>query len=174
MKQATSKAVAVVEEPRLMGFDVSIAALLFLILILLQPRLAFGSDKAERVFKTANQKLNEAVGLGPVYVDFWASWCGPCKESLPWLSSLKKQGIKVVTVNLDSERKNAEELLKELKVADLSVVYDPTGKVAEEQELTSMPESLLVGRGGKIVSIHSGFNAEERQAREEEIRAAFK
>src|SRR4051812_34686148 len=71
-----------------------------------------------------------------VVVDFWASWCAPCKKELPNLDALAakyqtdKQDIVIVAVNIDKERKNAEAFLKTAKVTKLLVVLDPSGGVA--------------------------------------------
>lgn len=151
------------------SFDVTLVGLLFSLLILLQPQLAFGARS--EFFKTSNTQLQEIVEKGPVYIDFWASWCEACKESLPWLSKMKADGINVVTVNLDTEPKNAELLLKELKIGNLPVISDPNGIVPSELDLATMPESILIGAKAKIVSVHSGFHSSEKAEREREIRA---
>ncbi len=69
-----------------------------------------------------------------VYLDFWASWCGPCKQSFPYMAKLRQQygpqGLAVVTVNLDKNRAQADAFLKAVGVS-LPVTYDSAGKLAE-------------------------------------------
>ena len=102
-----------------------------------------------------------------VLVDFWASWCGSCKKSLPWLNALQKKygkdGFQVVTINLDHQRENAERALGEAG-ADLFVVYDEKGTMPEKFGVTAMPSSYLIDKNGKIVSVTHGFSAEEASA----------
>lgn len=95
-----------------------------------------------------------------VYVDFWASWCGPCRKSFPWMNEIQKkyaqQGFTVVSVNLDSDKANALEFLEELP-ASFPVVYDPEGKIARQFKVKGMPSSYVFDRQGKLVLSHVGF-----------------
>lgn len=96
-----------------------------------------------------------------VYLDFWASWCGPCRHTLPWMERLqnkfKSQGLEVVAVNLDTNQGDAEKLLTDLKPT-FTILFDPSGKVASTYQLPSMPSSFIITRDGKISEIHSGFH----------------
>lgn len=95
-----------------------------------------------------------------VYLDFWASWCGPCKRTLPWMQQLQQRfnarGFEVVAVNLDTTRAEAEKLLGGAPVS-FTVLFDPSGTVASKYEIPSMPTSMLIGRDGRVVAVHSGF-----------------
>ena len=88
-----------------------------------------------------------------IYLDFWASWCDPCRESFPWMASIKKkygnQGLEVVAVNLDKEREKADAFLKNMNV-NFVVAFDPSGDSASKYELRGMPGSYLIGRDGII------------------------
>jgi len=107
-----------------------------------------------------------------VYVDFWASWCGPCRQSFPWLnamqSKLKDKGFVVLSVNVDAQQSFADEFLTEFP-ANFSVIYDPKGQLARKLKVAGMPSSFLVNRQGKIVSRHVGFNAQKQVTFEQEI-----
>jgi len=107
-----------------------------------------------------------------VYLDFWASWCKPCKDSFPWMIALQNkyadQGLVVVTVNLDRDKKAADTFLTKLK-SDLMVVYDSDGKLAEKYKLEAMPTSFIYDRTGKLVSSHIGFSPQESKLIEQEI-----
>jgi len=95
-----------------------------------------------------------------VYLDFWASWCGPCRKSFPWLNKIeaeyKSQGFSVLSVNLDANKALATKFLEETP-ADFTVIYDPKGKIAKHFKIQGMPSSMLIGRDGKIKSRHTGF-----------------
>jgi len=95
-----------------------------------------------------------------VYLDFWASWCGPCKLSFPYMQKMVSRypagDFAVVTVNLDRERGRADAFLKQVG-SRLPVVYDPTGALAKTYAVKEMPSSVLIGRDGKVHHIHKGF-----------------
>ena len=109
-----------------------------------------------------------------VLVDFWASWCKPCKESMPWLSALQEkygdQGLRIVAVNIDKKRESALEMSKMLH-GDVTLVHDPAGKLAEKYELQGMPSSYLYDRSGELVNSHVGFLAADCEAKEAELEA---
>jgi thiol-disulfide isomerase/thioredoxin len=95
-----------------------------------------------------------------VYVDFWASWCGPCRQSLPALNSIRQEfrskGFEVIAINLDEEREDAMEFLKEFPVA-YPTARDTSGKVPEAYGLVGMPTAYLIDRKGNIQMVHEGF-----------------
>lgn len=95
-----------------------------------------------------------------VYLDFWASWCGPCRKSFPWLNEIqakyKKQGLVVIGVNLDTELEQAKKFLKDVP-ADFRVYSDPDGKLAEKYKLVGMPSSFVIDGKGKMRYRHVGF-----------------
>ncbi len=95
-----------------------------------------------------------------VYLDFWASWCGPCRQSFPWMNQLQqrhaKDGLVVLAVNLDAEAKDAAAFLARYP-ASFSVLYDATGASAKTWGVKAMPSSYLIDRQGAIRSRHIGF-----------------
>jgi len=138
----------------------------FILLFIFTSTLA-SANSTDELEKT----LNEARGQ-VVYLDFWASWCGPCRKSFPWLNAMqakyKDQPFKVVSVNVDAEQALAEDFLKALP-AHFPVIYDPKGKVAREFKLKGMPSSYLINKAGKIVSAHVGFIDNKKSTYEQEI-----
>lgn len=100
-----------------------------------------------------------------VVVDFWASWCQPCRRSFPWLDGVQKRyrdrGVVVVAIDLDRTREAADAFLAE-HPADVTVAFDPTGRVAEAWHVAGMPSTFLVGRDGALLHAHVGFD--ERKA----------
>lgn len=107
-----------------------------------------------------------------VYLDFWASWCAPCKLSFPWMESMhqkyKDKGLVVIAMNLDSDKKDAEKFLKPFKSSFL-IEYDPDGKVAERFNVEAMPTSVIFDRNGKQVKQHMGFDSKKAELYEKEI-----
>lgn len=108
-----------------------------------------------------------------VYVDFWASWCGPCRASFPWMNDMHKryatQGLEIIAVNLDQEPELAAEFIQELNPA-FRIEYDPKGKLAEEFGVDTMPTSFVIDRSGKARSRHKGFHDGKRSSYEKELR----
>jgi len=99
-----------------------------------------------------------------VYVDFWASWCLPCRHSMPWMEKLyrqyHKQGLEIVAVNLDRDHKAALKFLDENR-ATFPVVFDSAGGLAERYGLETMPSAFLYDRGGHLRSQYNGFQEDE-------------
>ena len=95
-----------------------------------------------------------------VYLDFWASWCTPCKLSFPWMKDLQRsygeKGLVVVAVNVDRDRAAASAFLHDTP-ATFPVVYDPEGKIAQSFDVKDMPTSVLIGRDGAVHFVHQGF-----------------
>ena len=108
-----------------------------------------------------------------VYLDFWASWCKPCKKSFPWMHDMKAaykdQGLEVVAVNLDKDKKLADAFLKEVEV-NFIVAFDVSGDSATAYNLRGMPSSYLIGRDGKLYASHIGFREEDKSKMEQAIK----
>ena len=101
-----------------------------------------------------------------VYLDFWASWCGPCKLSFPFMKDLQEtyssRGLVILTVNLDHDRHKAEFFLNQIG-ASLPVIYDPSGVVAGKYQIREMPTSMVIGRDGAVRYVHKGFHSDQSQ-----------
>ncbi len=95
-----------------------------------------------------------------VYVDFWASWCGPCRQSFPYMEQLREtygpKGFVVVAINLDHDRRKADAFLQVMHSA-IPIVFDPAGKLATKYRVDVMPTSVLIGRDGRVRYTHKGF-----------------
>lgn len=120
---------------------------------------------------------NQSVSLNQfsgkvVYVDFWASWCAPCRTSFPLLNKLqqklKDQGFEVVAINLDEDPANAEKFLKDFSVT-FTILRDRNGEWADKYVVESMPTSFIVDRQGVIQNIHHGFTSDDINELEQKI-----
>lgn len=99
-----------------------------------------------------------------LYVDFWASWCGPCAKSFPFMnelhSQLKDQGLQIVAVNLDEKPEEAQAFLSQYP-AQFTVAADASKQCAKDFGVKAMPSSYLIDRKGKVHHIHLGFRPGE-------------
>jgi thiol-disulfide isomerase/thioredoxin len=111
-----------------------------------------------------------------IYIDYWASWCGPCRQSFPWMNTLQAKlgpkGLKVVAVNVDAKRTDADKFLSHTP-AQFTIAYDPQGESAKKLAIKTMPTSMLVSPEGRVLFVHSGFRAEETLQLEAKISAAM-
>jgi len=111
-----------------------------------------------------------------IYIDYWASWCGPCRQSFPWMNALQAKlgpkGLKVVAVNVDAKRADADKFLVHTP-AQFTVAYDPQGVSAKTLAIKTMPTSMLVSPEGKVLFVHSGFRTEETGQLEAKILASM-
>jgi cytochrome c biogenesis protein CcmG/thiol:disulfide interchange protein DsbE len=111
-----------------------------------------------------------------VILDFWASWCVPCRRSFPWMNAMQEKyaqdGLVIIAVNLDREVENAAAFLTEYP-ANFEIVYDPDAALAKEYEVQVMPSSFLIGRDGAPIDRHAGFKVKKQDEYEAVIRAAL-
>lgn len=100
-----------------------------------------------------------------VLVDFWASWCEPCRRSFPWLNAMHdkyaREGLVIVGVNLDMERADAHRFLEDYP-ADFSIYYDENQELARQYEVVAMPSSYVIGRDGRVAARHMGFKVKQQ------------
>ena len=108
-----------------------------------------------------------------VIVDFWASWCKPCRQSIPWLNTMRARygasGLTIIGVNVDAERHDADRFLHDVPI-EFEVVFDPKGDLARQFKVQGMPSSYVFDRTGKMVETYVGF----RDAKKEEHEAALR
>lgn len=99
-----------------------------------------------------------------ILLDFWASWCGPCKESFQVMEEMHQKysakGLVIVAVNVDEDPAAMKDFLKE-HPATFTIVHDATKNLVGTANIASMPTSLLIGADGKVFSIHKGFHGKD-------------
>lgn len=107
-----------------------------------------------------------------IYVDFWASWCGPCRKSFPWMNSMQKKysDLKVISINVDNDKSLAAEFLQQVP-ANFPVIYDPKGRIAKKYKLKGMPSSYIFNKKGILVSSHVGFTETKQKKYEIELQS---
>jgi len=112
-----------------------------------------------------------------VYVDFWASWCAPCRVSFPMLDALYREngsrGFVVVGVNKDVSIDDAQKFLKKVPVT-FTLVGDAKDAAAKAFDVKTMPSGYLVDRKGVVRKVHRGFTLETGAAIREEVEALLR
>jgi len=93
-----------------------------------------------------------------VYVDFWASWCAPCRLSFPWMNRMAERwpSLAVVAINVDKRREDAERFLRNTP-ARFPVAFDPDGRTPALYAVSTMPSAYLLAPGSRVQWIHRGF-----------------
>lgn len=112
-----------------------------------------------------------------VIVDFFASWCEPCKESFPVMDELQKKyadRLVIIAINVDKKKSDMEGFLKK-HPASFTIVRDAANKLVGEVRIPTMPSSFVLDRNGRVHSFHRGFKGEESKRKyTEEIEALLK
>ena len=115
--------------------------------------------------KGANVSAGDLIGK-VVLVDLWATWCKPCKVSLPFYRSLHEQrakdGFEVVAISVDVHRDDVERFLRSEQLP-FTVLLDPDGTVPQKIGIQVMPTMVLLGRDGKIAYVHTGFVSSDEE-----------
>jgi len=118
------------------------------------------------------QRLQDYRGK-VVYVDFWASWCAPCRQALPQYERLYRElgpsGFVVLAINVDTEQRLAQRMLKQIPMS-FPVILDPQGVLAERFSPPTMPTGYLIDRQGVVRYVHTGYKAEDLPAFETLVR----
>lgn len=108
-----------------------------------------------------------------IYLDFWASWCAPCRRSFPWMQAMQQahesEGLTIIAINVDQDRADAERFLAQFQPG-FAIRYDPRGEAPEHYQVRGMPTSLLIDRRGVIRYRDEGFQADAPAAYEAQLR----
>lgn len=143
------------------------------------PVFALGAGETAAPMQLEDFYSGEIVSLQEyagrvVYLDFWASWCGPCLKSMPFYEELYTrlggENFEIIGVNLDENPDDAARFLEEHPVS-FTVLLDPSGEAAGAWKIPALPSSYLIGPGQQIVRSWSGFRESHREEIEREIRA---
>jgi thiol-disulfide isomerase/thioredoxin len=127
---------------------------------------------APALLDPARQVSLAALRGDVVYVDFWASWCAPCRQSMPLLQAFQHRfgarGFRVVGINKDVSVADAQRFLRSVPV-DFTLVHDAGDALAKAFDVKAMPSGYLADRHGVVRYVHRGFNAGSEAALEREI-----
>ena len=100
-----------------------------------------------------------------VVLDFWASWCVPCRRSIPWMNDMQEKygddGLIIIGVNMDSDPAAATAFLRDFP-ADFQVINEPDGELAREHDVIAMPSSYVFDRTGELLIRHLGFKVKRQ------------
>jgi thiol-disulfide isomerase/thioredoxin len=106
-----------------------------------------------------NIRLAEQRGQ-VVMLNFWASWCGPCREEMPLLDAMSKKygpmGFSLYGINVDADTDDAKNVLEKIKVS-YPILFDPESKLSDLYKVEGMPYSVLIDKKGQIRYIHKGY-----------------
>ncbi|GLQ30048.1 TlpA family protein disulfide reductase [Litoribrevibacter albus] len=134
------------------------------------------SDFALRSVADGNIRLSEYYG-DVVMLNFWATWCGPCKQELPILEQLQKKfkraGFTVLAINVDTPDVDVSGYLKEFNLS-YPVLLDESHSVVKEYNIRAMPGSVFLSRDGEVRHVHLGYQEGDQQKYEQIIEALLK
>lgn len=137
----------------------------------LSPSSIAGSIAPDFTGKTMagdNLRLQEQQG-NVVMLNFWASWCGPCRKEMPLLEDMQKKyqrmGFTLIGVNVDEDTQAAKRFLADVKTS-FPMVLDASGTISKQYNVDAMPTSIFIDRSGNIRDVHKGYKAGDEKAYE--------
>ena len=153
-----------------------VATLLAAVLATAPAQSALDSPAPDFTLKSAsgeNIKLSELRGQ-VVLINFWASWCGPCRQEMPLLDQMYQKysplGFTLLGVNVEQDSADAQRLLKDTPVT-FPILFDAQNQVSKLYDVTAMPSTVLVDRDGKVRFMHKGYQPGYEDEYQTQIRA---
>lgn len=115
-----------------------------------------------------NLKLSEQAG-NVILLNFWASWCGPCRKEMPLLNELHNKyqplGFSVIGLNVEQDTQLAEKFIRE-RAVDFPILFDPANSVSKKYDVVAMPTTVMIDRNGNMRYLHKGYKeGDEKQYR---------
>lgn len=145
---------------------------------LLAAGIASADDDAVEIALPASDGV-PVLGAGSArvtYIDFWASWCAPCRLSFPWMNDMHDRfaprGLRIVAIGLDRRETDARRFLAQAQPR-FAIALDPGAESARRLDVQAMPSSYLFSAGRRLLLTHRGFRAEDREALEGRLQAAL-
>ena len=144
-----------------------------------KPPVNVGADAPDFALRSAagsNLRLSEHRGQ-VVMINFWATWCGPCRQEMPKLDEIfaryERAGFALLGVNIDEDSERAQRLADELGVS-FPLLFDDEQNVSRLYDVQAMPMTVMVDRSGKVRSVHYGYRAGMEQRYLDEVRALLR
>ena len=123
-----------------------------------------------------NIRLSEYRGQ-VVLINFWASWCGPCRQEMPQLEAIQQKyqhlGFTVFGVNVEQNRELADKVLRDIPVS-FPILFDDANQVSKLYDVDAMPVTVLVDRSGEIRFMHRGYKPGYEHEYERQVRSLVK
>jgi thiol-disulfide isomerase/thioredoxin len=123
-----------------------------------------------------NVRLQEQLG-NVVLINFWASWCGPCREELPYLEELQQEyadlGFTILAVNVDEDPSKADILLNDIPVS-FPVLFDVNDEVSKLYDVQAMPTTVIVDRDGNQRLLHHGYKSGDEMKYKQAVKALLR
>ena len=133
-------------------------------------------DFALKSHSGENLRLSEFRGE-VVMINFWASWCGPCRQEMPLLDELYTQyqplGFTILGVNVEEDPSKARQLLKDSPV-NFPILYDDKSEVSKLYKVVAMPSTVLVDRDGNVRHLHQGYKPGYEESYQQQVRALIR
>lgn len=156
--------------------------LIFALLLVLCPPLMALNESGPAANFTLKSHDGENIRLSEyrgqvVLINFWASWCGPCRQEMPHLDALHKKyaglGFTVFGVNVEQDRAMADKTLRDIPVS-FPILFDDANRVSELYAVDAMPVTVLVDRDGDIRFLHRGYKPGYELEYEQQVRSLLK
>ncbi len=144
-----------------------------------QAAVAINANAPDFTLRSAtgsNLRLQEQRGQ-VVLINFWATWCGPCRQEMPQLNKLYEKyraaGFVLLGVNIDDDTRHATDVAAKLGLK-FPILLDTDKSVSRQYDLTTMPTTLIIDRDGRVRFIHAGYLAGYEDLYDKEIRGLLK
>jgi thiol-disulfide isomerase/thioredoxin len=150
-------------------------------LIVTLPALAASSSSPAPQFALGargGSEINLAQYKGQVVmINFWASWCGPCRQEMPLLENIYKKynklGFTLLGVNVEPDSKAADDWLKQTPVS-FPILYDKESKVSRMYDVSGMPSTVIIDRKGNVRVLHQGYKPGDENGYLDSIRTLIR
>ncbi len=119
--------------------------------------------------------LSEHLGSGPIIIDFWATWCKPCKDAMPHLQKLhekyNEQGLTVIAISTDSPKSQSKvkPFIRSRRYT-YTILFDPNSEVLKQLQGRNLPYQVLIDKDGKVVETRMGYSPGDENILEEKIK----